>query len=779
MEESHFATSLASINKPNIMNNLRTISSALMGHACILLVAQTGNWTTTGNVGWLKTNPSTKGVQIGNAPASGFGSLLTINSAFGTATTGTTHSFYTGGPALSNVFETNVAASTASLWQVKRAGVQRGYLSLESGFDHFNLGATTAQLRLMTNAGIGLRLMPDQSATVGEFTFPVNGYVGIGAGADFIPWARLHVHDGTSQPAAPFRDWMKSGLLTTSNESMLYIGLKSGVSGAVCDFGTESWPGNHRAVVQWGGGSLCETLSFVMTSEASGIGAPSAGSADGQLVARMDRRGLRIGPFPVNPPAFPTLRKHSLLVHGYTALLTMRDYNQENVQNLKLLSANDTGVVGYRKPISLPTATKVLVMSSGGANEKIGYRELSTMFPPPPPTEDYDWKHQPSGDLVTAWPNPDGFPDEEENVGIGLGDPTAKLHLRSTFDSGFGPAQVTTLSENPLSSDNNIAMQAYCSPPSPSPTSTEYGLHSLAQDGYTNYGVHSTGRSNSAMGDLNVGVFGRANCTHPGQKAFGIWGVGQADAPCAAYAAWFDGNVLYTGENVHVADLNVKTNIVPLSGASNLIAQLLPKRFNFNTGAFPNLRLPAGPHMGLLAQDVEAVIPGLVKDVERPGVYSSNGTLMEAPVTTKTVNYTELITLLIAAFKEQEARFNTVTASLQSQITALSNTVNSCCQGGGNFRSVEQVENGGGLLAVPNPFSGATVLHYGLEAESEVRVVVLDGAGQLVQEIFAGTLPAGEHQAEWRAGDVAAGLYHVTLWVNDKAEIGTVLKVSE
>lgn len=691
-----------------------------------------GNAQFTQTAGFYRTTTSgtglatpAKGMQIGGAPNTAQGAAFTVR-ADQTADPATT---------LGEAFRTVVRHQDGSYWRMFRRNpgtnlsdileVGRVYNNALDG--HFRVDASVGQLHLQSSGQTRLAFLPTgASATVNSYSIDQSGFALLGGGNSITPWSVFHLSDGSPGPQEPYREWMSKGLIATSSARTLSFGVS---------------PYSAEPTVQWGGTGYNPRLRFQYTAANGSQG--DAGTIGGKNIMTLDKYGVRIGGFELWWPN----EQPALTVNGHLALMDQP----------------------YK-----PWIDRILVLGDTGV---VGYSLIEDLLP----NDLLQWHRHCDGmdNIVTAWDNQLGYPWEGSLVGIGLCEPSAKLHVRRIVDTGGGAVQVTTLSENPLTADNNIAMQAYCSPPSPSPTSTEYGLHSLAQDGYTNYGVHSTGWSNSAMGDLNVGVFGRANCTHPGQKAFGIWGVGQADAPCAAYAAWFDGNVLYTGETVHVADLNVKTNIVPLSGASNLIAQLLPKRFNFNTGAFPNLRLPAGPHMGLLAQDVEAVIPGLVKDVERPGVYSSNGALMEAPVTTKTVNYTELITLLIAAFKEQQARFNTVTASLQSQITALSNTVNSCCQGGGNFRSVEQVENGGGLLAVPNPFSGATVLHYGLEAESEVRLVVLDGAGQLVQEIFAGTLPAGEHQAEWRAGDVAAGLYHVTLWVNDKAEIGTVLKVSE
>ena len=68
--------------------------------------------------------------------------------------------------------------------------------------------------------------------------------------------------------------------------------------------------------------------------------------------------------------------------------------------------------------------------------------------------------------------------------------------------------------------------------------------------------------------------------------------------------------------------------------------------------------------------------------------------------------------------------------------------------------------------AAPNPFNPRTTIRFALDQDREVRVSVLDVRGFRVAELFAGYLPAGEHELAWDGRDsagraTASGTYFV------------------
>ncbi|MBK8846780.1 MAG: tail fiber domain-containing protein [Bacteroidetes bacterium] len=163
---------------------------------------------------------------------------------------------------------------------------------------------------------------------------------------------------------------------------------------------------------------------------------------------------------------------------------------------------------------------------------------------------------------------------------------------------------------------------------------SSYGVKCSATGGGsagTNYGIYSTA--------INAGTNWAAYFVGPGFSA----------------ATW-------------ITDSTIKKNIVDLSNATNLITQLSPKSYDFDFQKNQYLGLDQEHQYGLLAQEVEKVIPSIIKDVTDPGMVDSQGNVVSGPTTHKAINYTPLISILIAGFKEQ-----------QTQINDLKNQISNCC----------------------------------------------------------------------------------------------------
>ena len=73
-----------------------------------------------------------------------------------------------------------------------------------------------------------------------------------------------------------------------------------------------------------------------------------------------------------------------------------------------------------------------------------------------------------------------------------------------------------------------------------------------------------------------------------------------------------DGN--FTGELMAASDIKLKRDIVAIAGATETINQLNPVTYEFRSDEFPDLKLSEGQRWGLIAQEVEAVLPDLVSE---------------------------------------------------------------------------------------------------------------------------------------------------------------------
>ena len=152
-------------------------------------------------------------------------------------------------------------------------------------------------------------------------------------------------------------------------------------------------------------------------------------------------------------------------------------------------------------------------------------------------------------------------------------------------------------------------------------------------------------------------------------QSYGLW-AGTGDA--STYAAYFSGNVFCSGSYLG-SDQNLKQNIQDYSGGMNIINQLHPKRFQYRQdGYFQLMNLPKGDHCGLIAQDVEQVLPDLVKDTKffpaKAMPLSENDGLQNSEALNfKALNYTELIPIMIKALQEQQQEIEELKRIVESR----------------------------------------------------------------------------------------------------------------
>src|SRR5690606_39673180 len=126
-----------------------------------------------------------------------------------------------------------------------------------------------------------------------------------------------------------------------------------------------------------------------------------------------------------------------------------------------------------------------------------------------------------------------------------------------------------------------------------------------------------------------------------------------------------------------------------------------------NQTQFNFMHLPTEHQFGLVAQDVEAVLPALVTNIHQPAMLDSAGVEVSPAIDFKAMNYQGLIPLLIAGFQAQ-----------QQQIDALQAQLAQCCNAGmAPQDGMEEKRGEAGntlqeqrLLIVPNPVAELTTL---------------------------------------------------------------------
>ena len=114
--------------------------------------------------------------------------------------------------------------------------------------------------------------------------------------------------------------------------------------------------------------------------------------------------------------------------------------------------------------------------------------------------------------------------------------------------------------------------------------------------------------------------------------------------------AW--NNVYTTNGTVQTSDKRLKTNIKPLEKALDKVLTLNGVTYEWRVKEFPNKNFDSNRHVGVLAQELEAVLPEAVET-------GADGY--------KSVNYSNITPLLIEAMKEQQQIIDSQQAKIDNQ----------------------------------------------------------------------------------------------------------------
>jgi trimeric autotransporter adhesin len=243
--------------------------------------------------------------------------------------------------------------------------------------------------------------------------------------------------------------------------------------------------------------------------------------------------------------------------------------------------------------------------------------------------------------------------DADGEVGIGTTSPTGMLYiLNDNAGTATKYGLYNQMTDDGTGNRYGLSNIIYSS----SGTSLHYGLRnynyvyasstSMAQYNYL-YCYEGSGTRYGLYNILNCGASCGAGSKYALYSSIG--------SSCGGYAGYFSGDVYVSGTITSTSDAAKKTNINDFSGALSLITQLKPKTYNYKADA--DLALPTEKQYGFLAQDLEQVLPELVKQIETLGQGAPDKEGNPVPVVTgeiKTVNYIALIPILVQGMQEQQ-----------------------------------------------------------------------------------------------------------------------------
>ncbi len=298
-------------------------------------------------------------------------------------------------------------------------------------------------------------------------------------------------------------------------------------------------------------------------------------------------------------------------------------------------------------------------------------------------------------------------------------------------------------------------------------TTTNYGVYASATSGSTaNYGVYGDANSSAATNiggkfttsgaaTLNYGIHASA-----GNTCTGCPGVSCA---CTDAAGYFSG-VVFSTVGYNVSDGFLKDNVQPVNNATSILAQLSPKTYDFKTQDYPSMHLPVGNQFGLISEDVEQVLPELVRRFSEPEVRDSLDNIIYPQIDFKALNYTAIIPILIAGFKEQQTQIQNLQAQLDGCCTGNRNSGSAPASGSIELENVNTLQL---LQNDPNPFSESTFIRWTLPDQfSNAVIYFYDNNGSRINTYEIKTQGKGELQIF--GSKLSNGIYTYSLIVDGK-----------
>ena len=293
----------------------------------------------------------------------------------------------------------------------------------------------------------------------------------------------------------------------------------------------------------------------------------------------------------------------------------------------------------------------------------------------------------------------------------------------------------------------------------------------------------SSGRSYAIIGigggctnGYNVGIYGNLRGTRRGAGIVGACNNVNIETPPlindGLWAGYFDGDVKVLGDMVATdmytdSDIRFKSNISSLSESaeSTSIFNLKPvrytlrqyeKEFTTDSGTIvvnrfnPESQSFKKDHFGLIAQDVKEVFPELVRE-DASGMLS--------------VNYVELIPIMIQTLKELKTEVEMLKGNKESDVAKAASVDNAILE----IADTSNADSSVPSLSqnTPNPFNTDTrVAYYLPETVSQAAIYIYDMQG--AQKSVYSLTERGNAIITINGGSLNAGMYLYSLIADGK-----------
>ena len=593
---------------------------------------------------------------------------------------------------------------------------------------------------------------------------------------NYTPFSILHL--GRPIGSTLYRPWMHVGTTYSSNVDLMYVGL--------IDRPTADGPNAATdAVVAWGCNDLLnspdagpDNFRFLFIASTNGDG-PGA-TEQGREVARFTPEGnYGIGDF--SPTGFNQQPTQRLDVDGTARF---RDMSESNGH--VLITGKQEGAVGDYKLHYKPY--------SGNADEFLN-GEGDWIEVDAGGGDDMDWESD--GTNVWTGHGTGGYPGGKVIIGsaaannnfnfskfgleklISAGENTSiGAKIRHSANATATPFQATGLEVANSAANGSVVRGVLSTSSSREKNFAGFfsadGLDVNAQNynGVTT-GVHSRAHNAKYL----FGVDARVNY---GKYMYGVRGYAPANVD-NSWAIYASGKTFSTtSANWTTSDRRLKKNIQDVENGLDIVMDLQPKTYEMRHDEFPAMNLSSRPQYGLIAQEIQEVLPHSVDEVHIPPVLDEKGEVLTEGTTVKAVDYQVLIPILVAATQEQQALIEKQAAQIEELRGIIRELYSKPAPNHGESAPSDRVASPAGDILhsnTPNPFKNRTTLHYTLAKDGFAELKIYNSTGQIITTLLQEFQNRGDYQVEWNAADQAAGVYYYTLEVNGAELVRKMIKL--
>jgi hypothetical protein len=346
-------------------------------------------------------------------------------------------------------------------------------------------------------------------------------------------------------------------------------------------------------------------------------------------------------------------------------------------------------------------------------------------------------------------------------VGIGITSPQARLQVTGGTDvtlSGGGTIVAGSFDGNNLAIDNNEIQARNNGVAETLSLNAEGGLVQTGGD-LKVPGTIFLGNDASFTGG-NFRVISDGSIV---PNFDGGWELG------TSLANWMD--VWATDGTINTSDERDKTNIKDLNYGLKEIMKLRSVRFNWKN------KIENGEKLGLIAQDLQKVLPEVVRDFDYK-INNQTGKTEKVPSVRLGVMYADIIPVIIKGMQEQQDKINSqenkiadqnkkieILTQLVSQLTAGQSVTGTLSQ---NVLKSTAIITGASLEQnTPNPFNQNTVINYYLPSNTgNAFIKIMDMNGRIIKTVEA--TAKGKGQLILQAYELVPGSYQYVLIINGK-----------